>query len=111
MAFDPKKLPPAVYATFQQGPMAWALVVEKAIVAKIHDLNKLTDIVFYLHYPERIGKPLKPHESALINKWKGFRALIKPRHEQMMRIGRSSGTTDHMDAPFASLDRSDDSWW
>jgi len=79
MGFDPKKLPPTVESAFRQGPLAWALVVERAIGVRIYDLNKLTDIVFYLHYPERIGNPLKTNETALINKWKAFRVLIKPR--------------------------------
>jgi len=76
MAFDPKTLPLSVGVVFKQGPLAWMLVVEKARQAGIRDLTKLTDIVFYLHYPERIGRPLGPAETKLINNWKGFRTLI-----------------------------------
>ncbi len=85
MAFDPKTLPPSVYSAYQRGPLAWALVVERAVVSGIDDLNKLTDIVFYLHYPHRIGNPLKPTELDLIAKWKGFRTLIQPRLVQLTR--------------------------
>lgn len=76
MAFDPKTLPPSVGSAFKHGPVAWMLVVQKAGEAGIRDVNKLTDIVFYLHHPERIGRPLAPTETKLINHWKGFRTLI-----------------------------------
>lgn len=79
MSFDPKRLPASVLQAFRQGPMAWPVVVEKALNSGIHDLNKLTDIVFYLHFPERIGNPIKPTEVQLISKWNGFRSLVKPR--------------------------------
>ena len=76
MPFDPKTLPLSVSLAFKQGPLAWMLVVEKARQAGIRDLTKVTDIVFYLHYPDRIGRPLAASETKLINIWKGFRTLI-----------------------------------
>src|SRR5215204_1451492 len=63
----PKKLPPGVYAEYKKGPKFWPLAVQKAMDAAIFDITKLTDIVFYLHHPERIGNPLKPFETKLIN--------------------------------------------
>jgi hypothetical protein len=56
MSFDPSKLPTAVYQAYRQGPMAWPLVVDKAIGAGIRDVNALTDIVFFLHHSERAGR-------------------------------------------------------
>jgi hypothetical protein len=84
MSFDPNKLPASVLQAFRQGPMMWPIVVEKALGSGIRDLNKLTDIVFYLHFPERIGNPIKPSEFQLIGKWKHFRALVKPRLDAAM---------------------------
>ena len=78
MAFDPKELPPGVYNAFKKGPLAWPLVVQQALNAAIFNVNKLADIVFYLHHPERIGHPLKPHEAKLINQWKAFRTMVTP---------------------------------
>lgn len=85
MSFDPRSLPAPVYVMFKQGAIVWPLVLEKALHSGIHDLNKLTDIVFYLHFPARIGNPLKPHETQLILKWKAFRSLIKPRLDAVQR--------------------------
>lgn len=78
MAFDPKTLPPGVYAEFKKGPKFWPLTVQAAMDSTIFDITTLTDIVFYIHHPERIGNPLKPHESKLINEWKAFRTFITP---------------------------------
>ena len=86
MPFNPSTLPPAVQAAFKQGPKYWPLVVQKALDATLFDITKLTDIVFYLHHPERIGNPLKPHESKLINEWKAFRTTITPWAQQEEKI-------------------------
>jgi hypothetical protein len=88
MSFDPRKLPRDVYAAYNQGPLAWPLVVEKAIQAGIRDANKLADIVFYLHHPERNGRLLAAGETGLINQWKSFRNLVEP------RLRGRSGTAD-----------------
>jgi hypothetical protein len=85
MAFDSKKLPLTVQAAFKQGPMAWALVVEKCLNAGMYDINELTDIVFYLHHPERNGRPLLASETTKIKQWKGFRTLIQPRIGSYLR--------------------------
>jgi hypothetical protein len=78
MAFNPSTLPAAVRSAFQYGPIAWPLVVQEGIKAGITDVNKLTDIVFYLHHPERNGKPIQSGEQTLIDQWKSFRILVKP---------------------------------
>ena len=95
MSFDPKTLPPAVQAVFRQGPLAWPLVVENCLRAGIEDPGKLADIVFYLHHPERNGRPLLSTETTLIKQWKGFRTLIMPRlanYHQQFYSGRLEGT-------------------
>lgn len=86
MPFNPNTLPPVVQAAYKQGPKFWPLTVQKALAAAIFDITKLTDMVFYLHYPERMGKPLKPHESKLINKWKAFRTTISPWVQQQEKV-------------------------
>jgi hypothetical protein len=79
MSFDPKTLPLTVQTAFKQGPLAWALVVENCLHTGIEDPDKLADIVFFLHHPERNGRPLLSVETTLIKQWKGFRTLIMPR--------------------------------
>lgn len=95
MSFDPKTLPAGVQAAYRMGPMAWALVVEKCIGAGIENPDKLADIVFYLHHPERNGRPLLAVETTLIKQWKGFRTLIMPRlasYHQQFHVGHMEGT-------------------
>jgi len=77
MAFNPTSLPASVYEAYKHGPMYWPWVVERAHLAGITNPDKIADIVFYLHHPERVGRPLESGESALIKEWKGFRYLIK----------------------------------
>jgi len=94
MSFDPKMLPSTVQAAFRQGPLAWALVVESCLRVGIEDPGKLTDIVFYLHHPERNGRSLLPVETTLIKQWKGFRTLIMPRlasYHQQFHVGHLEG--------------------
>jgi hypothetical protein len=93
MNFDPRRLPPSVYNAYTMGAMAWPLVVEKAIQAGITNVNKLADIVFYLHHPERSGRPLGAGETSLINQWKNFRNLVAPR----VRARSGSAVSKSMD--------------
>ena len=95
MSFDPKTLPSSVQIAFKQGPLAWALVVENCLRAGIYEPDKLTDIVFFLHHPERNGRPLLAVETTLIKQWKGFRTLIMPRiaaYHQQFYTGHPEGT-------------------
>jgi hypothetical protein len=95
MPFDPKQLPPSVQAVYKHGVVAWVMIVETAITAGIKDLNKLTDIVFYLHFPERIGKPLKAYEKTLIDSWKGFRTLVSQRLSVKTKAYADTGGSSH----------------
>jgi len=95
MSFDQKSLPLSVQTAFRQGPLAWALVVESCLQVGIEDPGELADIVFFLHHPERNGRPLLPVETTLIKQWKGFRTLIMPRlasYHQQFHIGHVEGT-------------------
>jgi len=95
MSFDPKTLHPSVQTAFKQGPLAWALVLENCLHAGMRDPDELTDIVFFLHHPERKGRPLLPVETTLIRQWKGFRTLIMlriPAYNRQFRISRIEGT-------------------
>ena len=78
MDFLPSHLPASVRDAFQYGPLAWPLVVQECIKAGLADANELTDIVFFLHHPERYGKAIEVGEKTLIDEWKAFRALVKP---------------------------------
>lgn len=95
MSFNPSKLPPNVYAAYKMGAMAWPLVVEKGIQAGITDTDRLTDIVFYLHHPERNGRPLEAREAGLITQWKNFRSIIAPRLRG--RSGQSGAASKSQD--------------
>jgi len=95
MSFDPKTLPLPVQTAFKLGPLAWALVVENCLRVGIEDPGELADIVFFLHHPERNGRPLLPVETTLIKQWKSFRTLIMPRiasYHQQFHVGGLEGT-------------------
>ncbi len=89
MAFDPKKLPAKVYDAYKLGPGVWPIIIEAAIQENIQDVDRLTSIIFYLHHPERLGRPLKSDETSLINEWKAFRTIIKSRVDALAAV--SSG--------------------
>ena len=78
MSFNPKLLPPTVYDVYKQEPIAWMVVIQRAIAVGITVLNQLTDIAFYLHNPGLKGRPLSSDEIKLIAQWKVFQTLIKP---------------------------------
>lgn len=77
MAFSPKKLSPTIYDLYKKGVGHWVLTVNSAIAVGYRDLDLLTNIVFYLHYPDLKGRPLKAEEKALINSWQAFRTIVK----------------------------------
>lgn len=89
MSFDPQKLPSKVYQSYKMGVMAWPLTIQQALYSGIHDLNKLTDIVFYLHYPDLVGRSLGPDDTELIKKWKAFRGLVASR--RAAHVGNLTG--------------------
>ncbi len=98
MAFDPKTLPPGAYAAYRQGPKFWPLMVEKAVQAKITDIDFLTSVVFYMHHPERNCRPIAPGELTMIAQWKSFRVSV------MLKVSnRSTGHNMSWDIPNAFI--------
>jgi hypothetical protein len=78
-------LAPDVRAAFSMGAIAWPLAVRRAIGSGVKSLDDLTNIVFFMHHPERVvagsGRALSPGEprfAALRKEWKAFRALVDP---------------------------------
>ena len=78
MAFDPTTLPKPVYEKYKLGAIAWPLVVQKAVLEHITDVDRLTSIVFYLHHPERNGRAIESWEIKEVTEWKNFRSLVRP---------------------------------
>lgn len=83
--FRKSALPSTVREAYDMGALAWALAVRRAIDAGIRNLDKLTNIVFFMHHPERmqggVGKELKQSEPGyrkLADEWKAWRGLVKP---------------------------------
>jgi len=74
--FNPNTLPPGVREAFNLGMLGWSLMVQRAVQEGITDLDRLASIVFYMHHPERNGKPIEAWEQSMISQWKGFRTLI-----------------------------------
>ncbi|MEZ5366487.1 MAG: hypothetical protein R2748_30155 [Bryobacterales bacterium] len=80
MSFVAANLPPSAYALFQQAqkaPPLWPSVVKESYRVGIHDLNKLTDVAFHVHHPERKGRDIASGESLLIKEWKGYKETIR----------------------------------
>jgi hypothetical protein len=78
-------LPSQVRDAFNMGPLAWPLAVRRAIDAGIVNLSDLTNMVFFMHHPERIsgGKgtalnPREPQFEKLRKEWVAWRTLIEP---------------------------------
>ena len=80
MAFATASLPPSARALFEQAqkaPPLWPSVIRESYRVGIKDLNKLTDIAFFVHHPHRNGKAISAGESQLIKEWKGYRETIR----------------------------------
>ena len=86
MPFNPASLPETVQEAYRRGPNSWFFVVQTAVMSGIESPGKLTDIVFFLHHPERKGKYLASNEISLIAEWKRFRDLIAPRIRDMVKV-------------------------
>jgi hypothetical protein len=78
-------LPASVRSAYAMGALGWPLAVQRAMAAGVRDLNALTDLVFYMHYPARVqggrGRPLsrsEPGYDQLVQSWLAFRTLVAP---------------------------------
>ncbi len=108
MAFHPQKFPYDVRAAFEMGALAWPLAVQRSIAAGIYDVNALTNLVFYMHHPERTKyEPIKSSETKLASEWKAFRVLVKPLVEfrDAKPSAPSSSAAKAADEPPAELPR------
>ena len=92
--FRVARLAPGVRDAFAMGALAWPLAVQRAMAAGLKKLDDLTNIVFFMHHPERVragtGQPLRAGEPAfarLSAEWLAFRALVAP----LLKGGRAPG--------------------
>lgn len=63
-----------------------------AIQLNITDINLLTNIAFFMHYPELNGRPIRSDEKKLIADWKSFRARIEPLLDDVKISSNSSNS-------------------
>jgi len=71
-----QKYPASVRKVIAQGAILWPLAMQRAIEAGIRNSTKLADLAFFMHYPERNGRPISTREPGagdLIVTWKLFR--------------------------------------
>ncbi|MDH4084708.1 MAG: hypothetical protein OEU99_14275 [Nitrospira sp.] len=84
--FHVSQLPQKAIDVFNQGfALLWPVAVREAVEAQFKDVNVLTNMVFFMHHPERMsngtGKALKssePNFTKLAAEWNGFKTLILP---------------------------------
>lgn len=78
-------LPGPVRDAVAIGALVWPLAVQRAIEAGLRDPDRLADLVFFMHHPERViggvGRALDPAEpqfAKLSAEWKAFRTMVVP---------------------------------
>jgi len=107
--FRVANLPFKVRDAFSKGPLAWPLAVHRAIEAGRSNLEDLTDMVFFMHHPERIlsgtGRALdaqEPQFEKLRKEWKAWRTLVRPLVEKSGKP-KASTTRPRAIVPFGKL--------
>jgi hypothetical protein len=53
------------------------VAVQRAMDAREYRVDRLTDMVFHMHHPERDGRSIGGNEPELVAEWKAFRVLIE----------------------------------
>ncbi len=93
--FSLAQFPADTRSTFHKGAILWPLAVTQAIGGGVKGVDDLTNLVFFMHHPERMigttGRALDPKEAdfqRLADEWTGFRTMVKP-----MLTTTSSGTS------------------
>lgn len=83
--FDLSKFSAEVRAAFREAPAFWPITVDAAIKSGVRDPDKLADLIFFMHHPERMtgnkGRALKTSEAnfdALVEEWQAFRSIVMP---------------------------------
>src|SRR5215469_9321641 len=57
----------------------WSLALGLAILGGEHDVNKLTDLIFFARHRELRGRRIRPNEKGLAREWLSIRdSLVKP---------------------------------
>ena len=69
-------LPADVLSEFSKGITNWMNHVRIAVNRGIDDVFELTDIVFFLHHPERMGRKIESWEKDAIKTWNVIRKTI-----------------------------------
>ncbi len=79
------EFPADTRTTFHSGGALWPLAVQQAIKGGVKRVDPLTNLVFFMHHPERMtdgtGRALDPSEAnfqRLAAEWTGFRTMIQP---------------------------------
>lgn len=87
MNFDLRKYPPSVQAVYWDFPgfHMYMELVKIAVAAGVKDLDRLTDLAFHFHHPQRAGRALAKSEP-------NFQALAKQWGELRREIARFLGT-------------------
>jgi hypothetical protein len=69
---------------FVEAPILWPAAVTHAFEGGVRDVNKLTNLVFYMHHRERVsggvGEPLAASErdfEQLATEWKAFKTVVQ----------------------------------
>lgn len=83
--FNLAKFPTDTRSTFHQGAILWPLAVTQAIDGGVKRIDDLTNLVFFMHHPERMtgntGRALDPKEAdfhRLADEWTAWRTMVKP---------------------------------
>jgi len=91
--FNPSQYPARLQEIYRQGAMYWPVAVQTAKEIGYKQLDKLTDLVFYMHHPELHGRPINAGETTLANEWVAFRSLIRPALDYNSKPSGGSGGT------------------
>ncbi|MEZ5593494.1 MAG: hypothetical protein R3F53_23415 [Gammaproteobacteria bacterium] len=76
-------LPSEVVSAFSKGINNWISHVRIAVKHGITDVFDLTDIVFFLHHPERLGREIETWEQDAIKAWKDIQKRILAEFPQL----------------------------
>ena len=83
--FNLSDFSPNVREAFRDSAAFWPITVDAAIKSGVRDPDKLADLVYYMHHPERMngnkGRALdasEPNFDALVEEWQAFRSIVLP---------------------------------
>ncbi len=98
--FNLADYPATARRAFRKASAHWSAAVTHAVEGGVKDINKLTDLVFYMHHRDRvtggIGESLEPSETnfkKLIAEWKSFKMMVEPVVKRMSGSAAGSSKT------------------